>query len=398
MSAVYKHARDPQYSNEYSILLVDDDETDRDLCKRFLARQPHYSYQFREARNGDEARYQIEQQTPDCVLIDRYLDNEDGCVLMSELHEKYPFLPTIILTGDGSGSTALTALRGGAADYLVKSSLSTEALHRCVQNAVEKARLSVSLERQRRQLNYSYGMLVQQHEVLSHYYHTVTHELKNPLASCKEFLNILQDNIAGPINSEQHELLTIANRSCERMSEFLDDLFEASGIDTDKIRLNIEASKIKLLIMDAVSDYREIDTGKSKQVEIVIEQEHDLSVLVDRVRIRRAITKILIAAENNVLVDEPVRVHLAEQKFNESHITLEISYAGIETSENNLLHFSTQRHLKQSHDESTDYNVLGLDILFCKKVIELHKGVFSFDRHSNLGGVFTVQLPVANRA
>lgn len=381
--------------DEYTILLVDDDVVDRDLCKRFLSKEIHVSYKFLEASDGVTARQQLKLHNPDCILIDRYLEQEDGCILMAELHEQHPYTPMIILTGDGSGSAALSALRHGASDYLTKSDLSTQSLHRCIKNAIEKTRLSIDLDRQRRELNYSYGLLVQQHEVLSHYYHTVTHELKNPLASCKEFLNILKDDIAGPINPQQQELLTIANRNCERMTEFLDDLFESSGIDTDKIQLNIKPCPLEPLILDAVGDYLDADAIKNMPINVVNETDNDVAVMVDRPRIRRALTKMLVAAQNNILGEEPIRI-LITDKRQELLSTVTISYTGIKNTENSLYHFSTQKQLKQLQDTETDYNVLGLDILFCKRVIELHNGLFNFERKQNLGGIFTTKLPSTN--
>ncbi len=379
---------------EYTVLLVDDDAIDRDLCKRFLSKKPQTAYRIVEASNGEEAHQRIDEEVPDCVLIDRYLENEDGCALMSKLHERYPYLPVVILTGEGSGTTALSALRNGAVDYLIKSNLSTESLHRCISNAIEKADLSLDLDQQRRELNFSYGLLVQQHEILSHYYHTVTHELKTPLASCKEFLEILQDDIAGPVTSEQRELLTIAKKNCARMTEFLDDLFESSGIDTDKIRLDLEPCQLNPLVRHAIDDYRQHCQTKNLSVELESSENNDSLVLVDAPRMRRAFTKMIVAAESNLLCDKPIKVKILDD-INGCRSTVIISYEGVDNSRNRLVQFSTQRRLNASLNEPTEDNVVGLDIHFCKKVIELHDGFFDFSRDSDLGGTFTTKLPLA---
>lgn len=382
-------------AREYTILIVDDDSVDRNLCRRFLSKEKSFLYRVVEASDGAEARLRIAQEQPDCVLIDRFLGNEDGCELMAQLHESYPYLPAVILTGEGSGMTALRALRNGAVDYLIKSNLSTASLHRCIRNAIEKSDLSLDLDKQRRELNFSYGLLCQQHEILSHYYHTVTHELKNPLASCKEFLNILQDGLGGPVTPEQNELLSIAAGNCERMAEFLDDLFESSGIDTDKIRLDLKPCPLQPLVRFAVDDYLNSNRMKALAVELDIDEAGDSLVLVDQARIRRAFTKMLVAAENNIIHDEPIKVKILEDT-DVCGSNVVIHYDGINNTDNRLVQFSTQHRLKTSLSNPTDDNVMGLDILFCKKVIELHEGSFGFERDENLGGTFTTKLPRLN--
>src|SRR3989441_50205 len=60
-------------------------------------------------------------------------------------------------------------------------------------------------------------VLSQRNEEIQNFYHTLSHELKTPLTSAREFISITMDGLAGPLNQSQLEFLGIAkDRSEER--------------------------------------------------------------------------------------------------------------------------------------------------------------------------------------
>lgn len=123
------------------ILLIDDNEQDRQLYRRFLGRQlGHESVAIAEASSGDEAVAQFVAMQPDCVLLDYNLPDTDGLDLLVQLKELAPpgSLCVVMITGGGNETLAVRALNLGALDYLVKQQFDRELLGKTVRHAIEK--------------------------------------------------------------------------------------------------------------------------------------------------------------------------------------------------------------------------------------------------------------------
>src|SRR5687767_5940576 len=108
------------------ILVIDDD---RDMClllNRFLTRK---NYEVAELYSGKKAMEYLENNPPpDLILSDFRLEDMDGSVLLQKIKSKYPSLPVIIITGYSDIKTAVTVMKSGAFDYIVKPLLPDEIL------------------------------------------------------------------------------------------------------------------------------------------------------------------------------------------------------------------------------------------------------------------------------
>ncbi len=123
------------------ILLVDDNEHDRVLYKRYLGKSVgHERLEISEAGFGAEALAIFRQVKPDCVLLDYNLPDIDGLDLLAKLTCEVPpdTLCVVMITGVGNETLAVRALTSGALDYLVKQQFDQELLCRTVLHAIEK--------------------------------------------------------------------------------------------------------------------------------------------------------------------------------------------------------------------------------------------------------------------
>jgi DNA-binding response OmpR family regulator len=123
------------------ILLVDDNEQDRMLYKRYLKPQPgDESLEIHEAASGEDALRLFAQLRPDCVLLDYNLHDTDGLTLLENLHHlgSPNSLCVVMITGGGSESLAVRVLNSGALDYLVKGHFDRDLLSKTVRHAIEK--------------------------------------------------------------------------------------------------------------------------------------------------------------------------------------------------------------------------------------------------------------------
>ena len=102
--------------NLEKILIVDDDKALRDLIKRYLTEN---GYLALTAKDGDEMYQQLEQNTPDLIIMDLMLPGEDGLSLAKQIRSKGN-MPIIILSARGDEVDRIVGLEVGADDYLPK--------------------------------------------------------------------------------------------------------------------------------------------------------------------------------------------------------------------------------------------------------------------------------------
>lgn len=72
------------------------------------------------ARDGQMGLAKAEEEVPDLIITDIKLPIMTGLEVLAALREKGILIPTIVMTFHGTEETAMTALRLGARDYLIK--------------------------------------------------------------------------------------------------------------------------------------------------------------------------------------------------------------------------------------------------------------------------------------
>ena len=99
------------------ILVVDDEARGADLLRRELADRGHAV----EALTSSQAALaRLAEASFDLVLTDLRMPPPDGLALLAEIKRRWPATEVILMTAHGDETTAVQAMRAGAADYLKK--------------------------------------------------------------------------------------------------------------------------------------------------------------------------------------------------------------------------------------------------------------------------------------
>jgi DNA-binding NtrC family response regulator len=110
------------------ILVVDDEETVRTVCRRMLT---PLGYSVVTADNGDDAVKLMEQQAFDLLITDyRMPGGYNGLQVGQAMKDRYPHARIILMTAFPALDTAVETLRLGALDYLIKPFDQSELLER----------------------------------------------------------------------------------------------------------------------------------------------------------------------------------------------------------------------------------------------------------------------------
>jgi len=87
------------------------------------------------------------------------LPDSAGVETLVKLHNSYPDIPMIVLTGLDDENTALAAVQRGAQDYLIKGQIDTSQLIRSIRYAMERQKLKTELEKRLKEIKTLQGLL-----------------------------------------------------------------------------------------------------------------------------------------------------------------------------------------------------------------------------------------------
>ena len=102
---------------QYDVLVVEDD---LDLCEALCDTLEIEGYQVLYANNGTEALSQLAKNNFRLVVSDIQMPVMDGFQLLSNMQQKHPEIPVLLMTAYGTVPKAVEAMQSGAADYLIK--------------------------------------------------------------------------------------------------------------------------------------------------------------------------------------------------------------------------------------------------------------------------------------
>jgi DNA-binding response OmpR family regulator len=120
------------------LLVIDDDISIRELLVEYLATR---GYRVDGTSDGRIALELMRSTSYDLVLTDFQVPHRDGLDILRVARQMSPPVPTILMTGYGTVDTAVSALKEGAADFMLKP-FKLRRIHEAIQQALERARQS----------------------------------------------------------------------------------------------------------------------------------------------------------------------------------------------------------------------------------------------------------------
>ena len=165
------------------ILVVDDEAPIREICRRTLQAS---GYPIETVDSGEKALLLMQNQTFDFVLTDIHMPGSvDGSLLVEMIKEKSPLTDVVVMTAAPALETAISTLKNGAYDYLIKP-FNSEFLLSVVNRCFEKRRLSDELQREkllRQEIEAAYVELQKVEKLKESFLARINHELRTPFIS-----------------------------------------------------------------------------------------------------------------------------------------------------------------------------------------------------------------------
>lgn len=101
------------------ILAIDDDAA---ICDIYEEGLPLMGFEVHCAASADRAKAYLKKETPDAILMDIMMPEQDGISLTQEIHAdpRTAHIPILIVSGLSDAATLNDAILFGAVDYVVK--------------------------------------------------------------------------------------------------------------------------------------------------------------------------------------------------------------------------------------------------------------------------------------
>jgi DNA-binding NtrC family response regulator len=144
---------DMDQKRQFSLLLVDDEPSILSTLNRIFRKAP---YQIHTAENGRAALEVLERHPIDAALVDLKMPQMDGMELLAKMHEQWPHVRVVILTGHGGVQEAVKAIQMGAVDFLQKP-FEPERLDVCINQLFHIWALEQENRRLKEQVQFRFG-------------------------------------------------------------------------------------------------------------------------------------------------------------------------------------------------------------------------------------------------
>jgi two-component system, NtrC family, sensor histidine kinase KinB len=218
---------------------------------------------------------------------------------------------------------------------------------------------------------------------------TVSHELKTPLTGVQMTVHLLLEEVVGPLNSKQIELLLVARQDSDRLLAMINDLLDLTRIEQGRVRLDRELTAPADLIAEAVERFE----SRAKDGGITLKGAVTFGlppVSVDRERIAHVFDNLI----GNALSHTPRNgsVELEAEVKPEGSIAFKVRDSGVGIA---------PEHLSQIFEKfyrvpgSKSSGGAGLGLAIAREIVEAHGGEIEARSWPGQGTTFVFTLPTA---
>jgi len=232
--------------------------------------------------------------------------------------------------------------------------------------------------------------LMELNKIKSEFISRASHELKTPITSIYGGSQILIELYKDKTCSEAIEFIELINRGGKRLKLLVDNLLDASRIDSNKLKLNLQSENLAQIIRESTNEIRYLAYKRN----IIIEQHipKTTNIVLDKIRIEQVITNLISNAIKNTPKKGIISLVLEDKP---DSVIFKVMDSGIGLAEKEMdklfKKFGKIERIGPKMD--IDIEGSGLGLYISKEIIDLHGGnIWVESKGRNEGATFYFKL------
>lgn len=216
----------------------------------------------------------------------------------------------------------------------------------------------------------------------------VSHELRAPLASVLGYTGVLLEGAPGPLTPVQQDFLGVVYGSGQRLRLLVNDLLDASGLESGQFAMSFAAISPADLIRAAVQAIAPSSTEKGVEVHSLVEPG-----LPDLQGDSRRLGQVLDNLLSNAVRYTPAggRVSISASTGAAGHLIIEVRDTGPGIPAEDLPHVF-ERFRRGAN--AVVGGGTGLGLYIARAIVEAHGGRIEAESREGNGAVFRIHIPM----
>jgi len=217
----------------------------------------------------------------------------------------------------------------------------------------------------------------------------VSHEFRTPLTSINMSIDILRQQLTGPLTKDQEELLGASKQDCERLTKLVKELMQLSKLESGKFDIHEERIDVGKVIQSALQPYQIQFKEKGVTLRFTSSQSSP-PFIGDEQQVSWVISNLVNNALRYTNAGGTVEVNVQPEDGN---ILIQVvdTGRGILPEYRDKI-FDKFVQIKQSPDSTPGSVGLGLAIV--KEIVEMYGGKIWVESEVDKGSKFSILLPV----
>ncbi len=215
----------------------------------------------------------------------------------------------------------------------------------------------------------------------------VSHELRSPLGAMKEATEIILEELAGPLNNQQREMLDIVRRNLNRLHRLTNDFLDLQKLKAGKLSFTMVKSDLNAMLEEVAATMK--SAAQSLNIDLVVDLDRSIPELpFDKDRLVQVFVNLI---NNSLKFTEQGSIRLTSSLSGQViRISVQDTGCGMPVEEIPKL-FQEFRQL--SNAEKKEGTGLGLSI--AKRIVEEHQGVIEVESQVDVGTTISVVFPLS---
>ena len=231
--------------------------------------------------------------------------------------------------------------------------------------------------------------LKEEEQMRSDFISMLSHEIRTPLTSIRESVNMIVEEIMGPVNERQRKFLEIASTEIGRISDLLNHLMQVSRLESGALELETCPMDARDLVLKTVNQLEPL--AQTKNIEFNLQIQDDIpNIMGTPDHLYQVMLNIVSNAIKFSYRGEKVSIHVFVGKNRETLIfSISDSGPGISKEEISLI-FNKYYRAKDVRDHMDG---VGLGLNISKQIIIAHGGEIRVKSIKGKGSIFEFTIP-----